>query len=300
MADILVPQLSENITSGTVTKISVNVGEAVTKGQTLFELETEKAVLEVPSPENGTVEAILIKVGDPVSPGQAAFRFGGATTAAVPTASAPAAVSTVVPAAAPAPAPVPLPQTAAAKPQAETPPPPAPPTTNVAAAPSVRHFARELGINITEVPSTNEHHRISIDDVKTYAKHLLSTIPGSEYTLHANAQRAGDAGGGAPGRPQSTKLDEDERGAAGGRTRERSSVTKMTAIRLKTAEHMARSWSTIPHVTQFANADITEVDKLRQKSSTPELKLTITPFVIKVIASALKHFPKFNASIDMV
>ncbi|MEI6437974.1 MAG: 2-oxo acid dehydrogenase subunit E2 [Candidatus Omnitrophota bacterium] len=270
MTDILIPQLSENIKSGTVTRIAVKPGDAVFKGQTLLELETEKAVLEVPSPNNGTVAEVLIKVGDEIKPGQLAFLFSGdapaPAAAAVPNAPAVAAplvatkenlpeLTNILRSA--------LPSATAA-------------SVDVAAAPSVRRFARELGINIGDVPASGRYKRVSIEDIKAYAKDRMTT----------RVVSAGPGGVEHPPLPDFSKWGDTSR-------------EKMSAIRKKTAAHMAYCWATIPHITQFAKADITEVDKLRQKRSTPELKLTITPFLIKVIAAALKQFPKLNASVDM-
>jgi pyruvate dehydrogenase E2 component (dihydrolipoamide acetyltransferase) len=275
MTDILIPELSENIHSGTVTKVSVKIGDVVAKGQTLFELETDKAVLEVPATSGGTVAEILIKTGEKVKKGQVAFRFndGGAVAAPAPSlAAAPAKTPAITEAVASKPAPV----TAATAPAVSVQTPaPASNNSDIAASPSVRRLARELGVNIAEVPASGPNQRISVDDVTAYAKKLITT-------------RSASAPAGTPGitLPDFSKWGEINREG-------------LSAIRQKTAEHMAACWSTVPHVTQFAKTDITEVDKVRQKSSTNELKLTITPFIIKVVASALKHFPVFNASIDM-
>lgn len=278
MTDIFIPELSESIKSGTVTNIPVKPGDSVTKGHPLLELETEKAVLEVPSPTDGTVREILITKGEEVKPGQLAFRFDSAAALPLAPASMAAITSVPMPAAPPAAVAAPpkpglpelnallvssLPSASAA-------------AIDVAAAPSVRRFARELGINISDVPSSGPYKRISMEDVKAFA-HARITTPGLSTGVSAIA-------------PQPL-VDFSKWGEV---TRE-----KMSTIRKKTADHMSHCWLTIPHITQFAAADITEVDKLRQKNSTPDLKLTITPFVVKVIASALKQFPKLNASLNM-
>ncbi|MBI4309654.1 MAG: 2-oxo acid dehydrogenase subunit E2, partial [Candidatus Omnitrophica bacterium] len=146
---------------------------------------------------------------------------------------------------------------------------------NVSAAPSVRLFAREIGIDIAQVPGSGPGGRISIDDVKKYAKAL-------------NTSRPAGTGAGIAAQPL------PDFGKWGAVRRE-----AMNNVRRKTAEHLSHAWQTVPHVTQFDKTDITELEKLRKRFSNKEKKLSITPFIIKVIAAALKHFPQFNASVDM-
>ena len=160
MTDILIPELSENIKSGTVTNITVQVNSTVAKGQTLLELETEKAVLEVPSPLDGIVAEILIKAGDQVKPGQLAFRFQKDTSEHIeiipPVPAAPVEEALQAPAA----------EQKLSLPELNTLLVNSLPTpSDVPAAPSVRRFARELGINIAEVQGTDPHQRITIEDV---------------------------------------------------------------------------------------------------------------------------------------
>ena len=146
---------------------------------------------------------------------------------------------------------------------------------DVPAAPSVRRFAREIGINIGQVPGTGPGGRISIEDVKAFAKAL-------------NTSRATMAPTGVAAKPlpDFSKWGTIDR-------------QPMNNIRKRTAEHMTLCWTTIPHVTQFDKADITDLEQSRKKFSKPGRKLTVTPFLLKVIATALKTFPEFNASIDM-
>ena len=148
-------------------------------------------------------------------------------------------------------------------------------TSSIPAAPTVRRLARELGIDIVKVPGSGPGGRISKEDVKAYAKQLITG-------------GGGVSGGGVPTQPlpDFARFGEVER-------------KPMNNIRRKTAEHLSYAWQTIPHVTQFDKTDITELEKLRKRSSTPDRKLTITPFILKVMASALKTFPQFNASIDL-
>jgi pyruvate dehydrogenase E2 component (dihydrolipoamide acetyltransferase) len=289
MFDILIPELSESVSSGTVVKVSVKAGDKVSKGQTLLELETEKAVLEVPSTADGVINEVLIKPGDVVKVGQAAFRLlsGAAATPQEEQGHPEPRVSLDCQAQRPGQAKPKALDAGEGSPGSQAIPPQpvglvgmtTPGTSagaaDVPAAPSVRHLAREIGLNISEVPGTGPNGRISIDDVKAYAKKLLT------------GRSAAASGAGIPTQPlpDFTKWGEI--------TRE-----PMSAIRKKTAEHLSYAWATVPHVTHFAKADITELEKLRKQISTDELKLTVTPFVIKVVAAALKNFPKFNASID--
>lgn len=268
------PELGENIKSGVITKVLVTVGATVAKDQPVLEMETDKAVVEVPSSVAGTVTAVHVKDGDKAAVGQLIFTVAAAGASAPP---APTEQPKKAKPQAPAPA-VPAPQAPApAEGPAPAPVAAASPGVPVAAAPSVRQFAREIGIEISRVPAGSPDGRITIDDVKRYAKQI-------------NESRA--AGG--PAAPEIRLPDFSKWGAI-----ERQA---MTAVRRKTAEHMALAWSQIPHVTQFDNADITGLEERRKKLS-PKVektgaKLTVTAILIKIVAAALKVFPKFNASID--
>ncbi len=259
--ELKLPELGENISQGTVTKVLVRTGEAVKKGQNILELETDKAVLEVPSDADGVVSEALVKNGDVVKVGQVVFKLSGAVRpAAAPAKSVP------VPAAAapsvPAPAAVAVAQTIRHVPA----------RANVPAAPSARLFARELGLDIGQIPGTGPGGRISLDDIKAYAKGIITGT--------------GAGRGAQPSLPNFGKWGNVRRSA-------------MNNVRKKTAEHLSSAWNIIPHVTQFEKADITELEKLRKERSNPRRKLSITPFVIKAAALGLKKFPQFNASVDM-
>jgi pyruvate dehydrogenase E2 component (dihydrolipoamide acetyltransferase) len=150
---------------------------------------------------------------------------------------------------------------------------PVPIHKDVPAAPSVRLLARELGIDIALVPSSSPSGRISNDDVKAYCKML-------------NTSRAGGAGIMTQRFPDFTKWGTVRREA-------------MNNVRRKTAEHLSHAWVSIPHVAQFDKADITELEKFRKTISGTNKKISVTPFIIKAVAAALKKFPSFNSSIDM-
>ena len=266
------PDLGENIESGDVIRILVDVGDRLAEDQTVIELETDKAVIEVPSSVDGTVTEILVQQGDTIAVGQPIL--------AVETAAAPVAEE-APPAPVPAvePAPTPMPQ-AVAPVVEEAPPAPTPTLTStddpVPAAPSTRRLAREIGVDIAQVQGTGPGGRISIDDVKAHSK-----------KLHA-ARATGTA-------PAASLPDFSQWGAV-----ERQPMTKVREI---TAERLAQAWATIPQVTQFDKADLTSLEKWRaeygKKAEAAGGKLTPTAILIKVLGIALKVFPQFNASIDM-
>lgn len=272
MLDFKLPPVGENITSGNIVAILVAVGDVVQKDQPLLEMETDKASLDIPSPCDGAIKEILIKKGEDVKIGQVVMRIaeGKASSvakAAPKEATQPASMATVAAAkesVRPAPAVAPVQTAPAILPEAPV---------DVPAAPSVRRFAREIGINIGQVPGTGPGGRISIEDVKAFAKQL-------------NTMRVGTGFKPVPTLPDFAKWGAIDR-------------QPMNNIRKKTAEHMTLCWTTIPHVTQFDKADITGLEQSRKEFSKPDRKLTVTPFLLKVIAEALKTFPEFNASIDM-
>ena len=264
ISDLNLPALGENLEKGTVTKILIKAGDTVKKGQNILELETDKAVLEVPSPSEGLIKEVLVKSGAVVKVGQPVFKILAGTSAVK--ASAPATSST------------PAKTQTASVPQAAI---VQPVSTGhvvvsktVSAAPSVRLFAREIGIDIGQVPGSGPGGRISIDDVKKYSKALNTGRIQAPSTAAAKPL------------PDFTKWGSFKREA-------------MSNVRKKTAEHLSSAWNTIPHVTQFEKVDITEIEQLRKSQSTSTRKLSITSYLIKILAIGLKKFPQFNASVDM-
>jgi pyruvate dehydrogenase E2 component (dihydrolipoamide acetyltransferase) len=306
--DLTLPELGENIAGGDVLNVMVKVGDTLAKDQTVLELETDKATIEVPSSVTGKITEIKVKTGDKVKVGQAilSVETGDAPAAAAPPKPAPVAT-------APAPKPAATPAAEAA-PEVARPFPasarddreraqgdkvvdisrgarpvagPAPDATSAPvapAAPSVRRMARALGVDIDEVPGTGDGGRISTDDVQAHAKRLITA-----------AVSSAGAGGAAP-RPAAEPLPDFSRWGAIERQ-------PMSGIRRKTAEHLGASWPTIPLVTQYDFADITGFEDIRKRyakqvgeSAAP---LTVTTLAVKIIAAALKVFPRFNVSIDM-
>jgi pyruvate dehydrogenase E2 component (dihydrolipoamide acetyltransferase) len=295
VADFILPNLGDGVAQGDVLKVLVKVGDTLKVDQPVLELETDKATIEVPSTVAGVVKDIRTKAGEKVKPGQVVLvvdqGVAGAPPQVASPAAAPAPVSAPAPAAVAAPAPPPVvapapPAPVAAAAVVEV---PAAPLQSAAypsgpAAPSVRRLAREIGVDITRVPGTGPGGRISLDDVKAFAKAALSGTGGGAVASSGVAlqQRA---------LPDFSKFGEIER-------------KPMSGVRRKTAEHLTYAWNTIPHVTQFDKADITDLEKVRQKYRSEVEKLggnlTVTAVTAKVLATALRKFPQFNASVDPV
>jgi pyruvate dehydrogenase E2 component (dihydrolipoamide acetyltransferase) len=320
MAEFIIPNLGDGVAQGDVLKVLVKPGDAIAVDQPVLELETDKATIEVPSNVAGKVTEVKVKAGDKVKPGQTVLTLEGASgangasgaKADVPSAGASAAPAAPTPAPQ-AEAPTPAPKApeaaqaperprasvtniAAARPQAAAPAPPpavASQVTAAPAAPSVRRLAREIGVDVTQVPGTGPGGRITQDDIKEFAKRVMHSLGGNGQSA---AAQGGPIAGDVSVRPATrqplpdfSKWGEVER-------------KPMTGIRRKTAEHLSNAWQTIPHVTQFDKADITALEQMRKKYK-PEVEkaggnLTVTAIAAKVIASALKVFPQFNASVD--
>ena len=294
--EIRLPEVGENVESGQIAKVLVQPGQQIQADDILLELETDKAVVEVPAPVAGQVKEVLVKEGETVKVGQLLVIVDTEAEATAPTApeekppaeaapaepeesaEEPVTEAAVQEAQAPAPHPVEEVSTPLAPPAPEF---EAPAERRlVPASPAVRRLARELGVDITRVPGTGPGGRISAEDVKRFAKQLI-----------ASAAAGGGAGAGVAPEPlpDFSKYGEVER-------------QPMSNVRRKTAEHLSYAWATVPHVTQFDKADITELEALRKKlASRVEQaggKLTFTAILLKVAAEALKRFPQFNTSVD--
>jgi pyruvate dehydrogenase E2 component (dihydrolipoamide acetyltransferase) len=340
MTEFKVPELGENVATGDVTKVLVNVGDTIAREQPVLELETDKATVEVPSSVAGVVKEIRVKKGDKVkvgavvltvdvpSPGKGGETAPGKGGEAAPGkggassngggAAAPAAASAARPAAAPEPAPaaeshppaapaaprvVPMPvrQTqdtvpfdlAQGRPAAVGPPPPSarPEGRAAPASPGVRRLAREIGVDINHVEGTGPNGRITQGDVKEHARRILSSIPSTLLGAGGAAPGVGPGAVARAGRPlpDFSKWGEVER-------------QPWTNIRRATAEHLGYAWTTIPHVTQFDKADVTELEALRKRHKEQVAKaggnLTVTAMLVRILAAAVRKFPQFNASID--
>jgi pyruvate dehydrogenase E2 component (dihydrolipoamide acetyltransferase) len=300
VADFKLPELGENISQGDLVRLMVSPGSKISAGQPVMELETDKAVVEVPSSVTGTVKDVQVKQGEKIKVGQVIFTLqAGATTASQPQQPSRAdgghgegarmafqaalqaegkTEQQALPPEQPRPAsvatfsmPLDLGRSAGTEHRGPVP-----------AAPHVRRLAREIGVDIHNVPGNGPGGRISEEDVKAYAKSLLASVT-SGGGLTATHLRQ-------PKLPDFSKFGKVER-------------VSMRGVRRKTAEHMWEAWTSIPHVTQNDKADITELEQLRAKFGPKAAeaggKMTVTAIALKVCASALKIFPQFNASIDM-
>jgi pyruvate dehydrogenase E2 component (dihydrolipoamide acetyltransferase) len=301
VTDFRLPELGENIDQGDLVRLMISPGSKVSEGQPVMELETDKAVVEVPSSVTGTVKEIQVKEGQKIKVGQLIFTLEGGTSAEPQKAKhapvehiseqheARLSVHAAIQAEGKTPAQVFLPdQPQPSAPQAFTMPEQLGKVAGTeqrapaAAAPHVRRLARELGVDIYEVKGAGPGGRISEDDVKAHAKSLLTSV--------AVAQSGQGRQFAQPNLPDFTKFGKVER-------------VSMRGVRRKTAQHLWEAWTTIPHVTQQDKADITELEQLRArfapKAQEAGGKMTVTAIALKVCASALKVFPQFNASIDI-
>ena len=300
VSEFKLPELGENVHQGDLVRLMVSPGSQISAGEPVMELETDKAVVEVPSSVTGTVKDVLVKQGEKIKVGQVIFTLqAGATTsqhaheptradqsheeesrmafqaaiqsegkteeqALPPEQPRAQAVTTFS-------MPLDLDRSAGVEHRGPVP-----------ASPLVRRLAREIGVDIHKVPGTGTAGRISEDDVKAYAKSVLASVESGRAFNATHLQQ--------PKLPDFSKWGKIER-------------VSMRGVRRKTAEHLWEAWSAIPHVTQNDKADITELEQLRARFA-PKVaeaggKMTVTAIALKVCASALKIFPQFNASIDM-
>jgi pyruvate dehydrogenase E2 component (dihydrolipoamide acetyltransferase) len=274
-----------------VIEIFVKAGDAVAAEDPLVTLESDKATMDVPAPAAGVVREVRVKLGDKVSEGTPIVVLeAGATGAAKPVpAAAPEAVAPeTVPAAAPVaipPATAPVATLPAAAPVAAAP--EAEAFKAAHASPSVRRFARELGVDLARVKGTGPKGRILQEDVQAFVKQALAE--------GAPAGPAGGiSGGGALNLLPWPQVDFTKFGPF--ETRPLSRIKKISGANL------ARNWVMIPHVTQFDEADVTELEAFRvalnKENAKSGIKVTMLAFLIKASVAALKKFPDFNASID--
>jgi pyruvate dehydrogenase E2 component (dihydrolipoyllysine-residue acetyltransferase) len=304
IVEIHLPEISENVHEGDVIKVLVKPGDVVAVDQPLIELETEKAVFEVPSTVAGTLLEITVKPGSTVNVGDVIARVGTESNRQ-PAAGAPASPRAVSP---PAP---PASNAPASAPRAPVPAPADPPAreavasavastadavvavaseqgTPAAASPTVRRLARELGVDINQVQATGPGGRISAEDVQSFAKSIIAAATGAGHAPAATHAPAGPTA--ARALPDFARFGAIER-------------VQMSKIRQLTASNLSYAWTTVPAVTQNDEADVTDLEAAR-KLYAPRVeaaggKLTMTAILTKVCASALKRFPDFNASIDL-
>ncbi|MCX9537594.1 pyruvate dehydrogenase complex dihydrolipoyllysine-residue acetyltransferase [Vibrio cholerae] len=264
----------------TVTEIMVNVGDSISEEQSLITVEGDKASMEVPAPFAGTLKEIKVAAGDKVKTGSLimVFEVAGAAPVAAP-------VQAPAPAAAPA--------------QASAPAAAAPATSGEFqenheyshASPVVRRLAREFGVNLAKVKGSGRKNRILKEDVQNYVKEALKRLESG-----AQAAASGKGDGAALGLLPWPKVDFSKFGD--------TEVQPLSRIKKISGANLHRNWVMIPHVTQWDNADITELEKFRQEQNAMEAKrdtgMKITPlvFIMKAAAKALEAFPAFNSSLS--
>ena len=270
LIEFKLPDLGENIEGGEVVSIMVSLGDHLQENQPVVELETDKAVVEVPSSVDGKVSEIKIKEGDTVSVGQSLItvetemkEIAPKETPVQTTEPSPSIISEeAVPQA--------IEDTVIEMPTKEA--------SLVPAAPSVRRLAREIGVNIAEVTGSGPAGRISKDDVKAYSKSLHQSKSATASSI-----------------PSVTLPDFSQWGEV--------EHQPMSKVRQITAERLTQASMTIPMVTQFDKADVTDLEIWRKehgkRAEVAGGKLTPTAILIKILGAALKAFPQFNASIDV-
>ncbi len=290
--EVTLPNLGDGIDSGDILDVLVKAGDQVAKDQGIIEIETGKATLQVPSTFAGKVTKVHVAAGQTVKPGAVLLTLEAAAKEAVakapaapaakappPAAAAPAAKSAPKPSAPKSPSPAPAappPELApvAVEAPAEPVPEPAENGGEIAAGPAVRRFAREVGVDLNRVTGSGPGGRISREDVLT--------------VVRQSSQAAGANGAGKASQ-------RDNWGPI--------HAEKMTKIRKTIAAKMAESGTTVPRVTNFDDADVTELEKIRLTSkddyAKKGIKLTSLPFVVKAVAMALRSHPIINASLDL-
>ena len=263
--EIILPDLGEGIDGAEVSEVSVSIGAAVTPDDTILVLESDKASMEIPAEVNGTIAEILVAAGDEVKTGHLLMKieiFGKAPEEESPTKEKSAPVLEVE---LKKPEPPQLELVLQDTSSADT----------VFASPGVRRLARELGINLQIIKGSGQKGRITKDDLNGYIKLQMALSSGT-----------------IPAPP--LEIDFSQWGQI--------EIQKLTRIKRITGQRLQQAWQSIPHVTQFDEADITELDAYRKELKTEVakqgVKITFLPFLMKAVAIVLKEMPEFNSSLD--
>ena len=261
--EVILPDLGEGIDGAEVSEVSVSVGDIVESDDTILVLESDKASMEIPADVNGSITEILVSAGDELKPGHILMKIELSGDA--PKEKVPVEEKT----------------------QKEKLPPQIERTeqklhladlsssNTVFASPGVRRLARELGINLQVIKGSGQKNRITKNDLNSYIKLQMAISSGS-----------------IPAQKQ--EIDFSQWGEV--------EVQKLTRINRITGQRLQQAWQTIPHVTQFDNADITDLDsyrkKLKTKAAEQDIKVTFLPFLMKAATIVLKEMPEFNSSLD--
>jgi pyruvate/2-oxoglutarate dehydrogenase complex dihydrolipoamide acyltransferase (E2) component len=309
--DFKLPELGENIHSGDVVNVLVQEGDVIEANDGLVELETDKAVVEIPCPHAGRIAKLLVKKGDTVKVGQALATITSGETAE-PAATEPVPAATAAPA----------PESAKAKASGGKEPDgaiaaavAAPAVLDrpgpIPAGPAVRRMAREQGVDLRTVAGSGKYGRITPEDLRTASPSAAAAAPSTAAVSPAPAAPAVSPSSPAPApvapaaepappasASQPAPVTSESTADAWGPVR----VEKLSRIRRTIAEQMTRAASTIPHVTNFDDADVTELERLRQGVPAGQLgqniKLTMMPFVMKAVAMVLRRHAALNAVFD--
>ena len=279
MIEFRLPELGEGIESGQVIEVFVSPGDRVTLEQPLLEVETDKAAVEIPSPADGTVVDVCVSAGDTVEINEVLVKINGDAEGKEIPKDAPPAAEEKAEKEKPLPKKEPEEEKKQAQPAKTAPPDDIAPTgpLAVAAAPSVRRLARELGVELSSVSGTGPRGRILERDVKAHAKAIIRSASS------------------APTVPEEPELPDFSRWG--------ETVTEsFSTVRKLTAERLTQAWAA-PHVTQFDKAEVSRLEELR-KLNRDEVadaggNLTVTAILVKALSRALSEFPKFNSSIHM-
>ena len=288
--EFTLPDLGENITSGDVVSVLVKAGDVVEPGQSVLEVETDKAVIEVPCPPGGVVQEVLVKKGETVNVGQALLSLGSSTSQPAEKSAEPVKQQSVESSQPPAVVKQPVveqpvveqPVAAASAPASmvatngEATDEALPGETVKPAGPAVRRLARELGVDLGSVSGSGPSGRIIREDV-------VASVRRSGVQSASNSQAVRPGG------------EQDDWGPI---HRE-----QMSRMRKTIATNMVRSMATIPHLTNFDDADVTELERLRKDSAAEyaktNVKLTALAFVVKAVSLSLRQHPVVNSSVDM-
>jgi pyruvate dehydrogenase E2 component (dihydrolipoamide acetyltransferase) len=272
------PDLGEGIHEGEILAVLVSLGDEIKEGDPILEVETDKASVEIPSPYNGKVIEILVEAGSTVKVGDVMMKFSGDEAEKEPPPEK--EVSAVIEAQPP--------ETSA--PRVEALPEAPSPAGPVPASPSTRKLARKLGIDLLQVPASGPGGRVTAEDVQRFSQKGIAVSEKKEPTVEAAPGEAAPAGPVAvPPLPDFTKWGEIER-------------VPFRSIRRATARQMSLAWAQIPHVNSQDAVDLTKLEAFRQRHKKDiEAKggrLTLSVFALKAVATALKTYPQFNATLD--